>query len=278
MTLNDMRLCAAKTLSHFIQTMPDVPFTEDDILIEFARGANIVERVKALCKEYLPEIIINESQYRDLEENVFANALIGRDKSVVIVRSDARMRKSDFEIAIWHEFMHIFCAKAEIDGEHFIDIYGTGTMPDLEDKDYEGIMSAGHVVWSEFIAQYYALQEMCKDSFRFADIKASVREFLNEVTNDNIVAAKPIFAQLCAYWLNSSNGKEAMLKLDTPGFFIDSSSPYGDGLKEALYNCLVLLYNKTCDEKPWKITAEFIEELGDRYLDVRGMNSLFLAS
>jgi hypothetical protein len=33
MTLNEIQACAAKTLSYFIQTMPDVPFSKDDIII-----------------------------------------------------------------------------------------------------------------------------------------------------------------------------------------------------------------------------------------------------
>lgn len=55
MTLKEMQTCAAETLSYFLQTMPDVPFAEDDIIIEFAPKAKMAERAKALCAQYVPD-------------------------------------------------------------------------------------------------------------------------------------------------------------------------------------------------------------------------------
>ncbi len=33
--MEDVKACAAETLAHFIEVMPDVPFEQDDIIIEF---------------------------------------------------------------------------------------------------------------------------------------------------------------------------------------------------------------------------------------------------
>ena len=51
MTITEMQSCAAETLSYFMMTMPDVPFTEDDIVIEFTKKNNMAERAKVLSAE-----------------------------------------------------------------------------------------------------------------------------------------------------------------------------------------------------------------------------------
>ena len=123
MTLNEMQACAAETLTYFIQTMPDVPFTEDDIVIEFAKKDDMANRAKALCAIYKPDKVINESQARQLNNSIAANALTGRDKSAVIVRINPKNKERDWREILFHEFMHIFCAKLEMDGEHFGSVY-----------------------------------------------------------------------------------------------------------------------------------------------------------
>ena len=50
-----MKNCAAETLSFFMETMPDIPFSKDDIIIEFAKKKDMAEQAKALCKKYVPE-------------------------------------------------------------------------------------------------------------------------------------------------------------------------------------------------------------------------------
>jgi len=94
---------------------------------------------------------------------------MSREKSVVLVRINSKRDKKDFRRIIVHELMHVFCGKLEIDGEHFIDIYGSGTTPDcdLEDAEYDGMIVAGYKIWSEFIAQYYAVSLIDEESIDF---------------------------------------------------------------------------------------------------------------
>ena len=136
MTLTEMQICAADTLSFFLEVMPDAPFSKDDIIFEFASRKDMAERAKVLCAQYCPDKIINDSQSHQLNEYVAANALIGRRKSAVIAWRDHRLDKKDWRRIIFHELVHIYCAKMEMDGEHFIDIYGSGhtydTVPENE--------------------------------------------------------------------------------------------------------------------------------------------------
>jgi hypothetical protein len=186
MTLQEMKTCAAKTLTFFMQTMPDVPFAEDGIIIEFAKRKDMANQAKALCARYIPDKKINETQAWELNNTIAANALTGKTKSAVIARIDYKKTKKDWRMVFFHEFMHIYCAKTEMDGEHFIDVYGSGHTPDEEpeNKIYDGTINAGYVVWSEFIAQYYALIKISGDTYDFPDVMDYVyallqREFTN---------------------------------------------------------------------------------------------------
>ncbi len=130
MTLSEMKTIAAETLAHFIRTMPDVPFAGDDVIIEFAYKGKMAERARIFCEKYVPDKIINEPQAKDLESKVDANALIGRFKSAIVARIDRQKDADSWKFIIFHELMHIYCSKLEMDGEHFIDIYGSGTTPE----------------------------------------------------------------------------------------------------------------------------------------------------
>jgi len=133
--LEEMRQCAADTLTFFIQAMPDAPFTEGDIVFSFAKKSEMASRALELCAQYCPEKIINGSQLNHLRKSIAANALIGREKSAVLVHIDSKIGKKVFRRIIIHELMHVFCGKLEMDGEHFIDIYGSGTTPDVDPED-----------------------------------------------------------------------------------------------------------------------------------------------
>ena len=182
MKLAEQRACADETLQYFIQAMPDTPFTESDIVFWFARKADMAKRAVELCALYCPERVLNDSQLLDLTENVAANAFAGRETSAILIRIDASIGKKDFRRIIVHELMHIFCAKLEMDGKHFIDIYGSGTTQDNpEDEVYDGFVGAGYKVWSEFIAQYFAIKLIDTKGHEFADIVDFVVYLLNEV-------------------------------------------------------------------------------------------------
>ena len=127
MNFIEMHSIASDTLEYFIRTMPDVPFTEDDVVIEFAPKARMAERARVLSAQFVPGKTINASQAQELTDDIDANALIGKEKSVVIARINSKRSEQAWREIFFHEFMHIFCAKLEMDGEHFIDVYGSGT-------------------------------------------------------------------------------------------------------------------------------------------------------
>jgi len=277
MTLTEMQATAQKTLDDFIRTMPDVPFTADDIIIEFAPRTKMVERAEALCALYVPDKRLNDSQRWELENTIGANALIGREKSAVLVRLNNGTTKKYLREIIFHELAHIFCGMIEMDGEHFIDVYGSGVTADEnpENQIYDGQMNAGYVVWSEFIAQYYALSYVNKGKRTITNLTNSLFDLLNEVSIADIHGSKRAFAMVCSYLFLCSDVENFIELLDEPNFLFDDDRQGGTMLREAFKNCLRSLHNNLQKEKPWKISKDFIEELGARYLMFVSVNSVY---
>ena len=278
MNLAEMKACAAETLAYFIQTMPDVPFTEDDIVIDFAKKKDMAERAKALCVKYIPDKIINESQDAQLNNSITANALIGRKKSAVIVCINHKTDYQSWRRIFFHEFVHIYCAKQEIEGDHFIDVYGSGHTNDenREDEIRDGNLNAGYVVWSEFIAQYYALIKTTVRAYYFDEVIDFIFDMLHEVKVSDIDLSKGAFAQACAYWLTCRDAGETLVAFNEPDYLVPDSEKYGSEMKKSLRACLEYLHTQMKREKPWRITEDFIEALGIKFNMFRLKNSLLL--
>jgi hypothetical protein len=280
MTLDEMNKTASEALGYFIKTMPDVPFTEKDIVFSFAEKSEMVKRLLELRAEHCPEKIHTDSQLKQLGESIAGNAMLGREKSVVLMRSDMKIGKKDFRRIVIHELMHLFCEMLEMDEEHFIDIYGTGTTYDVsaeEDKTYDGMIVAGYTVWSEFIAEYYAVKLVEKNRFAFVQIAETVEQSFCEVTVEDLDDSKKSFAMLCAYWFNCVDFAESYEALHKPDTFMRVDEPHGEDTQNALLVCVKHIYNQMQKDKPWKISEEFICDLGVKFSFFRLQNSLYLS-
>ncbi len=159
--------------------------------------------------------------------------------------------------------MHIFCAKLEMDGEHFIDVYGSSTTPEKPDmtsaeKTYDGFLVAGHVVWSEFIAQYYTLLYTEKRHPTVEQVSEYINELLYSVGRTDLKGSKYALAFACARFLTCPDAKEAIIKLNE----MDENLSIK---QQAFLYFIILLRAHLQTEKPWKISEDFILDLGNRY-------------
>ena len=214
----------------------------------------------------------------ELENIIGAKAFIGREKSTVLVRSNSKESVTGLREVMFHELVHIFCGKIEMDGEHFIDIYGCGHTPDENPVNlmYDGQLNAGYVVWSEFIAQYYALRLVHQKSISSARLSGELFALLGEVHVNDINGSKRAFAMVCSYMLSCADADRLIMRLSEPGYIFDDSEPFGAQTREAFTNCLPKLHKNLKKDKPWKINQNFIEELGAKYLMFISMNSIYL--
>jgi hypothetical protein len=273
MKVTEMRAIAQSTLADFIQVMPDVSFGANDIIVEFVQKNKLVERFKVLCEICCPRRILNESQEAELATGVRANAIIGEERSAVIVRIDYKLPEQGLQTVMFHEFMHIYCAKTEVDGEHFIDIFGNGLTIDDDDT-----VDAGYHLWSEFVAQYFALihTEDSKPMYRMA--QELIFDYICEVVGGNNLA-KSSLAQTYARLMNCSDFEKVLSDIENdPNFFFIDSEKFGADARRAFLRILSLLRGQLSKDNPQKINISLMLDLGGLYLTFLTYNSLFLAS
>ena len=280
MTIKEMQVCATETLTYFMQTMPDVPFTEDDIIIEFAHKRDMVNCVKKHITKCCQKELINESQARQLANVIAGKAVIGKEKSAVIIRIDYKTNNQNLRTLLFHEFMHIFCGKLEMDNDHFVDIYGTGLPQNLNpaDEDYT-TLDAGYTVWSEFIAQYYAVIKTEEGSFTYSSMSEYIVGSFSAVHNDSKENSQLLLAAGCSYLFACKDFDDTLYNIaHRTNSMLDDNAPYGRETKMALLSCLEHLRDQIQKEKPWKINEEFIFDLGERFLWFKTMNSIYLGT
>jgi len=280
MTLKEMQTCAAETLSYFLEVMPEAPFTAEDIIIELAPKEQMAERAMALCEKYVPDKHLNESQAAQLVNSIAGNALIGREKSAVLCFIDYNANRHWFRQMLFHEFAHIFCAKSEMDGEHFIDIYGSGTTPENpnmtpDEKTYDGYLASGYAVWSEFIAQFLALVFTEPGDYRIADVLEYLGRFVPEISAASGDNDKAALAMICATLLSCVDANNARARSRMLNTFFPKTRPFAQEVRQAFSECLRLLQSHLEREQPWKITEEFIAELGTKFVLFKMMNSVY---
>lgn len=274
-TLKEMQSCANETLVFFVQEMPDVPFRTEDVDIIFAPRSEISARFKAFAEQYAPERLrsLTDNHLEALETTLYGNAIIGRDRSAALLRRNYNIGRDNLRRIVFHELMHIHCAKTEVDGEHFIDIYGSGHTHDLhpDDKIYDGQVNAGYTVWCEFIAEYFATVKSSPQKNRFITIAEKLLDLLKDITVAE-EGAKYSFSFLSAYILSCADAPEAIKKLGG----ISDGSPNGEAATQALQDCLAYLHDHVQSKQPCKISEDFIHTLGCLYLMFVIRNSVYL--
>jgi hypothetical protein len=260
MTITEMRERADRALKFFIQTMPDMPFGEDDIVFDFAPPNKMALRYKALCEAYRPRGVILKEHEEQLADGTGGQAVIGEDKSAILICTKQPFLKANKRRIIFHELMHIYCAKAEVDGEHFVDIYGSGIPYDGSD----GLLRDGYFIWSEFVADYYADEHTRSGKFTFESCRDVILKCLDEV----IIAPKDNrrdFEWACLNLLTAYDAEAVIGRLTEPDIIFSGDSDKACDTRNLFNDCVRLLYKQTQTEKPWKITKAFIFELGESY-------------
>jgi hypothetical protein len=166
--------------------------------------------------------------------------------------------------------MHIYCAKTETDGKHFVDIYGSGKPYDESNED----LCDGYFIWSEFIADYISLEKTTsgKSVFEYG-CRDDVLGCLDEVIAGD--DSRRAFEWACINILTASEPEKIISRICEPGYLLSGGGEYADNARKYLYECLQLLYKQIQKAKPWEIEQGFILRLGRLYTQFKIYNTIY---
>jgi len=269
MTITEMHERAERTLQYFLESMPDAPFGVSDIVFDFAPPSRMFTRYKALCTEYRPREVILPEHKEQLANGIGGQAIIGKSKSAVLICTKQPYLKANIRRIIFHELMHIYCAKTEVDNEHFIDVYGSGSPYESDE-----ILHDGYFIWSEFVADYYADLYTRQGQLSFESCRDDIINCLAEVIifpKDN----RRYFEWACLNLLTVYKAESVINRLTEPDFIISGNSEKAHSTRKMLDECIQLLHRQMQTDKPWKINEEFVFLLGEAYSSFKHCNTYF---
>lgn len=275
MTQKKMILVIDEAIDFFIAHMPLVPFSKDDIVVEFFTLRDANERYVRLCKQYFPRKLDGRGfQEAEIFDDAAVMALVGEKKVGIFIRSDLKVNEADFRHEMLHELAHIFCVLNEMpERDHFIDIY-LGCTPDVDfptsaARQEDGIISAGYEVWREFIADYIALKLDPKGyEHDFRSAVPYMKRMLEQVSAYKPVSKRCI-SNLLVTLMTCSDGEKA----------VDHANTLMKGSAQLMLSeiaAMVYEHTRICPatewntagarQYPWEIDRQFIYDLGSKYL------------
>jgi pyrimidine deaminase RibD-like protein len=70
------------------------------------------------------------------------------------------------------------------------------------------------------------------------------------------------FERACKIILTASEPEKVIARISEPDYLITGNGEYADKARNILSDCLRLLHEQAQKEKPWKISEDFISDLG----------------
>lgn len=227
-------------------------YIRDNLIIEFFNGRNANKVYVEFCKNHFPDRYEEDHTLKDTG----AEAFIQNGKYGLLIRESINMPPIDIQFMMFHEVAHLFCITHEYDGKSFYDEYC------LEGC---GEFAAGYAIWREAIAdmiasQLYMNYGTCPISVR-KDLIANYYFEINARNPDS----KKLMSLIIGYVMLSREIHSAK-NITEAKKVIESI-----GIRDHIFvSCLEDIFNHLLiqGEKYYKITPDFIYDLGLKYIDI----------
>lgn len=247
----------------FNDTLGEVFFREDNLKVAFLTVENGIQVYETFCGQFFPKYMRENYAAPGYMESFSAQAFVNDGMYGILIRLDAPEKPNTWYQIVLHEMGHIFSLVHEIDGENFYEKYCAGETDALIEK---GMICAGYGIWREFIADYIASQ--INPFFRpltMRELKKTVFELDKEWSSANPSAKTVVSQILAAIFLNlkvrQQDGPEAIMQL------LETEKVFTSRVPGKSYSGMIRLLSKQlARDECWKITADFIFELGEEYM------------
>ncbi|MCM1269871.1 MAG: hypothetical protein NC122_00265 [Faecalibacterium sp.] len=228
----------------------------DNTVLAFFTPDNGIEVYETFCQQYFPNWLNEDYMTEGYFESFAASAFVG-EKYGILIRLDLDMTAAEWFEIFLHEISHIYCSVNEIDGGYFFDRFCNGSKG-VED----GIMNAGYAIWREAIADIMAHElNPYSGMYIVQYVKPHVDELYRSLSYKN-PDSKKAMSLILAYLMltneirQSENWQQAEIQIRKVMKFDD----------EMIYRIVELVYENLRKSEYWRITSDFIMNIGEAYL------------
>lgn len=178
----------------------------------------------------------------------------------VLIREDLDLEQGEMFSMLLHEISHLFCTRNETENGDFFDRFCMGSGAE------DGMMNAGYAIWREAVADIIADFVMSKYAGVSLKDKSVVKTICQYYNGISFTApdSKRAMSLILAYIMISKQvaGTESWPKASAA---IQENIPIDDALLTAMFE---QMFRQMRTSPFWKITPDFIMELGETYLSL----------
>ncbi len=232
--------------------------SQDNTVLAFFTPANGITMYESFCERYFPKSLAEKYKVKGYFEGFAAQAFVEGDLNGVLIRSDPPFADEEWDRIFLHEISHIYCTRNEIEGGCFFDRFCMG------EGLADGAINSGYAIWREAIADIMA-DTVANEytQFNIWDIQDNVQYLYDQMEIENPDSKKimsVILSQimLCHEVAGTEQWEEAEAAIKDALFFPESN----------MMDLLKLVFDNLHRDPFWKISVEFIMDLGDLYMAV----------
>lgn len=256
-TEHELRGVFCEALDLFNECL-DTSITKENTILAFFVPSNGKEVYEKLCREYFPKSL-SEPYWKDEFFDTFAaQAFVGEEKNGILIRADIDFSLADVHYTMLHEISHIYCTRNEIECGNFFERYCMGC------GEEDGMINAGYAIWREAVADIMASSVLSETTgVSLFDIRNAIMELNAMVSADN-PDSKLCMSLMIAYIMNTREvaGTEKWSMAEKA---IKRACSFDDPM---MYYIMELVFRNLHESPFWKITRDFISELGQAYLSL----------
>lgn len=256
-TQEELKEYLYEALSMFNEVL-DTDITPETVVIDFFTPENGLAVYRSFCEKYFPDRYEKQHEAKGYFEFMGAEAFVGDKQYGVLIRSDIDFTLGEVLMIFLHEISHLFCTKNEIDGGDFYDKYCMGS------GEEDGFFNDGYAVWREAIADIMADSIMSEYATMTLGMAApEIRNCYDRLCCQNSEAKKCM--SLIIGYIMISKEVSGTEDWKTAQKAIKSKIKINNDI---LMEMLRLVFEKLHKSPFWRITPEFIRELGFLYTEL----------
>ena len=236
----------------------DYNFSCENTILRLYTTENALELFEVFILKYrFKHEKVDEDYFQNTDREAFAyGKLEEKDINGILIKAKDDLTVGELFHTMIHELCHIYFRREEIEGGHFYEQYCLE--PFTTGNVDENILN-GYEIWMEFIAEYYAMQ--LAPEFDYYNYMYDYVEQIEE-SFKNVQIGDPSVKYSLSFWLAAI--------MDTKEARCDGWARIEEILSEIEFPFVSLakqIYEHIQDDIAYKITSDFIYEIGACYMD-----------